>query len=225
MTPDPPKSELPPVGGHAVRSGPALTVVLACVIAAFAASAYAVPAPALFLLITVVYAAALGGWRGGLASALVALLYLGWLFTDAGRAAQYQPLNRMFLMVGGLAVPLALLAGWVLHRVLQRERGRAWERAGLDAFQAGSDESRAAGDRRFRTLVEQVRDYAIFMADPEGRPTTWNEGVKRLLGYEEHDSSARMSMPCSPPRIARVGCLSRSSALQRPRVALPTTGG
>jgi PAS domain S-box-containing protein len=187
VNPNAPKSQLPPVGVHAVRSGPALTVVLACTIAAFAASAYAVPAPALFLLISVVYAAALGGWKGGLASALVALLYLGWLFTDAGRAAQYQPLNQTLLTVGGLALPLALLAGWVLHRALQRERGRAWDRAGLEAFEAGSDDSRAEGDRRFRTLVEQVREYAIFMADPEGRPTTWNEGVKRLLGYEEHE--------------------------------------
>jgi two-component system cell cycle sensor histidine kinase/response regulator CckA len=187
VNPNAPKFQLPPVGLHAVRSGPALTVVLACAIAAFAASAYAVPAPALFLLISVVYAAALGGWKGGLASALVALLYLGWLLTDAGRAAQYRPLNETLLMIGGLALPLALGAGWVLHRGLQRERGRAWDRTALAAFQAGSEESRAAGDRRFRTLVEQVRDYAIFMADPQGRPTTWNEGVKRLLGYEEHE--------------------------------------
>ena len=41
-------------------------------------------APTVFLLITVVYAAALGGWKGGVASGLVALLYLGWLLTDAG---------------------------------------------------------------------------------------------------------------------------------------------
>ena len=41
-------------------------------------------APTVFLLITVVSAAALGGWKGGVASGLVALLYLGWLLTDAG---------------------------------------------------------------------------------------------------------------------------------------------
>ncbi len=187
MNPNEPRFQLPPVGVHAVRSGPALTVVLACTIAAFAASAYAVPAPALFLLVSVVYAAALGGWKGGLASALVALLYLGWLLTDAGRAAQYEPLNQTFLVIGGVALPLALLAGWVLHRTLHREPGRASGRAALEAFHEGSDGSQAAGDRRFRMLVEQVRDYAIFMATPEGRPTTWNEGVKRLVGYEEHE--------------------------------------
>src|ERR671915_1662695 len=100
---DKPKPEFPPVGLRALRSGPALTIAFALIIAASASSTFAVPAPTIFLLITVVYAAALGGWKGGLASALAALLYLGWLLTDAGRAAQYQPLNRSFLMVGGVA--------------------------------------------------------------------------------------------------------------------------
>lgn len=40
-------------------------------------------------------------------------------------------------------------------------------------------------EQRFRTLVEQIQDYAIFMLDVEGRPSTWNEGVKRVLGYDE----------------------------------------
>jgi PAS domain S-box-containing protein len=40
-------------------------------------------------------------------------------------------------------------------------------------------------ERRFRLLVEQVKDYAIFMTDPEGRATTWNEGVRGVLGFEE----------------------------------------
>jgi PAS domain S-box-containing protein len=181
------KPELPPVGVRALRFGTALTIALALAIAALASSAFAVPAPTIFLLITVVYAAALGGWKGGLASGLVAVLYLGWLLTDAGRAAQFQPLDRTFLTVGGVALPLALLAGSVLHRLLQRERAVDWSHAKTEAYEAGEAESQAQSDRRFRVLVEQVRDYAIFMTDPEGRPTTWNEGVRRLLGYEEHE--------------------------------------
>ncbi|BAZ08372.1 multi-sensor hybrid histidine kinase [Calothrix sp. NIES-4071] len=39
----------------------------------------------------------------------------------------------------------------------------------------------------FRTLVEQVRDHAIFRTDTEGRPMTWNEGVRQVLGFEEHE--------------------------------------
>src|SRR5262249_29138914 len=49
---------------------------------------------------------------------------------------------------------------------------------------------RAEADRRataeqFRVLVESVRDYAIFRFDPAGRTTTWNEGVRRVLGFDE----------------------------------------
>lgn len=37
----------------------------------------------------------------------------------------------------------------------------------------------------FRTLVEQIRDHAIFRTDITGRPMTWNEGVRSVLGFEE----------------------------------------
>jgi PAS domain S-box-containing protein len=40
-------------------------------------------------------------------------------------------------------------------------------------------------EQRFRTLVEQVKDYAIFMLDRAGRATSWNEGVLRVLGFTE----------------------------------------
>jgi PAS domain S-box-containing protein len=40
-------------------------------------------------------------------------------------------------------------------------------------------------EQRFRLLVEQVKDYAIFMVDLEGRATSWNEGVLRVLGFAE----------------------------------------
>jgi len=164
-----------------------MTTALALVIAALASSTFALPAPTVFLLITVVYAAALGGWKGGVASALVALVYLGWLLTGAGRAVQFAPLNRTFLTVGGVALPLALLVGWMLHRMLQRERAVDWNRAAATAYRAGEVESQVESDRHFRFLVEQVSDYAIFMMDAEGRHTTWNEGVRRLLGYDERE--------------------------------------
>ncbi len=42
-------------------------------------------------------------------------------------------------------------------------------------------------EERYRTLVKQVQDYAIFRTDTEGRATTWNEGVRRVLGFEEDE--------------------------------------
>ncbi len=38
-------------------------------------------------------------------------------------------------------------------------------------------------EERFRLLVESVRDYAIFMLDPEGVVLTWNAGAERFKGY------------------------------------------
>ena len=38
-------------------------------------------------------------------------------------------------------------------------------------------------EERFRLMVEEVRDYAIFMLDPEGCVATWNTGAERIEGY------------------------------------------
>jgi len=40
-------------------------------------------------------------------------------------------------------------------------------------------------EEHWRTLVEQVKDYAIYMVDPAGRNVSWNEGVARVLGFAE----------------------------------------
>lgn len=44
-----------------------------------------------------------------------------------------------------------------------------------------------ASEEHQRVLVEQVKDFAIFRLDIEGKPTTWNEGVRRVLGFEEDE--------------------------------------
>ena len=39
----------------------------------------------------------------------------------------------------------------------------------------------------FRLLVENVKDYAIFVIDPEGRVESWNPGAERLLGFRDDE--------------------------------------
>jgi PAS domain S-box-containing protein len=39
-------------------------------------------------------------------------------------------------------------------------------------------------EERYRLLVAGVKDYAIFMLDPNGYVESWNEGAKRIEGYE-----------------------------------------
>ena len=38
-------------------------------------------------------------------------------------------------------------------------------------------------EESFRLMVENVRDYAIFMLDATGHIMTWNDGAKRIKGY------------------------------------------
>src|SRR2546427_13103281 len=46
-------------------------------------------------------------------------------------------------------------------------------------------------EERFRLLVETVKDYAIFMLDPEGRVASWNAGAERIEGYHAEEILGR----------------------------------
>ncbi|MCF0052437.1 PAS domain S-box protein [Dyadobacter sp. LJ53] len=46
-----------------------------------------------------------------------------------------------------------------------------------------NEESLRQSEARYRSLVEQVGDYGIFMLDTKGRICSWNEGAKRIKGY------------------------------------------
>jgi len=39
----------------------------------------------------------------------------------------------------------------------------------------------------FRLLVEEVKDYAIFMLDPEGHIVSWNQGAELIKGYRPEE--------------------------------------
>ena len=53
------------------------------------------------------------------------------------------------------------------------------------------EETLRLSEERFRLLVESVKDYAIFMLDPEGRVVSWNAGAQRIKGYTAQDVIGR----------------------------------
>lgn len=46
-------------------------------------------------------------------------------------------------------------------------------------------------EERFRLMVQEVKDYAIFMLDPTGHVTSWNEGARRIKGYRAEEIIGR----------------------------------
>ena len=42
-------------------------------------------------------------------------------------------------------------------------------------------------EERFRLLVDSMEDYAIYMLDPDGRVTSWNNGAERIVGYRQQE--------------------------------------
>ena len=60
-------------------------------------------------------------------------------------------------------------------------------------------------EERFRRLVESVKDYAIFMLDPNGFIQTWNDGARRIKQYEASEAIGRHMSIFYPPADAAAG--------------------
>jgi PAS domain S-box-containing protein len=59
--------------------------------------------------------------------------------------------------------------------------------------------------RRFRLLVESVKDYAIFILDPGGHVLTWNQGAERIKGYAARDIIGKHFSIFYPPEDIAAG--------------------
>src|SRR6185312_15392399 len=53
--------------------------------------------------------------------------------------------------------------------------------------QRAAQETLRESERQFRLLVRGVSDYALFMLDPQGIVSNWNQGAERIKGYKADD--------------------------------------
>jgi PAS domain S-box-containing protein len=63
---------------------------------------------------------------------------------------------------------------YIIHRV---------EDVTAFVLQRRAEEALRENEERLRLMVTSVKDYAIFMLDPEGHIMSWNEGAERIKGY------------------------------------------
>jgi PAS domain S-box-containing protein len=56
------------------------------------------------------------------------------------------------------------------------------------------------GGRIYQLMVESVRDYAIFMLDPNGHIASWNRGAQRIKGYTADEIIGQHFSVFYPPR-------------------------
>ena len=59
----------------------------------------------------------------------------------------------------------------------------------------------------YRFQVRELRNYAMFMIDPQGIITSWNQGVEQLIGYSEREwIGQHASIIFTPPEKATEVC-------------------
>jgi PAS domain S-box-containing protein len=70
-------------------------------------------------------------------------------------------------------------------------------------------------EERFRLLVEGITDYAIYMLDPGGRVTTWNNGAERMKGYTAQEAIGLELARFFPAEDVKSGRPERELAIAR----------
>jgi PAS domain S-box-containing protein len=127
-------------------------------------------------------------WYGGLGPGLLATVVSA-LATDY--FFLYPRGTLTGFSVEGIDVLAFMLEG-VLVSVLTSSLRSARDRARRSTLEARRHQERLReSEERFRLMVEGVKDYAIFMLDPGGRITTWNDGAERIVGYGEEEILGR----------------------------------
>ena len=68
-----------------------------------------------------------------------------------------------------------------------------------------AEEALKESEERFRLLIDRVKDYAIYMLDPDGRVVSWNQGAERINGYRTEEAIGKHVSCFHPPAEVESG--------------------
>jgi PAS domain S-box-containing protein len=109
-------------------------------------------------------------------AAILVPLVIGWLRWKGELAGLYSEWTGLTVMAVFSIVLLASLTAWTAS-VIDRTQ-REWEQ---------TEQARRASEERLRLLLDGVKDYAIYMLDPDGRVISWNAGAENVKGYRAEE--------------------------------------
>ena len=82
---------------------------------------------------------------------------------------------------------IVVASRWALKKDQEGNPDSIWEINRDITERKQSEQNLRESEERFRALVKGVKDYAIFMLDPDGHVLTWNDGAERIKGYRTEE--------------------------------------
>jgi PAS domain S-box-containing protein len=151
-----------------------------------------VPYPLTFLIAPfIIWAGIRFGQREVTAANAVVCALAVWYTVERRSPFAAFSLNESLLLLLAF-VSTVVITGLVLSAVLSERRRQVESRL-------------SESEERFRLMVLNVTDYAIFMLDPRGRITSWNAGAERIKGYRAEEIVGRHFSCFYPDEDARKG--------------------
>jgi PAS domain S-box-containing protein len=111
------------------------------------------------------------------------------LLSSSGRS-ESATLAEMVPTLGNVSLverPVRMSTLVSLIRSSLRARSRQYQVREHLAQQEAAQKTIREAQQRFRLLLENITDYAIFMIDTEGRVASWNSGAEHTLGYSSNE--------------------------------------
>jgi PAS domain S-box-containing protein len=90
----------------------------------------------------------------------------------------------------------------VFYRDVTGRKRLEAERVERDRAVSDAHERAMSAEVQFRLLVERVRDYAVFLLDPDGIVTQWGQGAERIMGWTAREAIGQHLRLLYPPDAA-----------------------